>query len=380
MKLEDNDEVKRLLEGGYVDAAQHALEDILRADPRDLPAWSLYIKSWKTFDKRIQALELCLKYNPGNADVQRALDNVRSRAKSAALPSAPAPRPVTPPPSQPKTPVYEEQAPAWLNESGTGNTSTVENLSAPSPDDRPVRMSKEEIDRQAREYVEERSKKSREIGRPLAWYEVWYTALTQANVDAYDSLRLNPYALPSRTYIWLLSVGMVSGLVGALSLGFNPQFFQALTMLEQQMGVSGVTQVFSASLFCFVPLTGVMNLINTAISVGIMHLIAKMFGGKGKYSEFLYLVAAFSAPMSMGTTILGFIPFVNLCLVPLLGLWSLNLNVQAVKSAHSLDTFRALGVILTPILLVTIFGCVLWLLFYSTIAALVPGGIPTPTY
>ncbi|RJP48220.1 MAG: YIP1 family protein [Anaerolineaceae bacterium] len=233
-------------------------------------------------------------------------------------------------------------------------------------------MSKEEIDRQAREHVEDRVKSSKEIGRPMAWYEVWSTALTQPNLDAYEALRLNPYALPSRTYLWLTSAGLVAGLIGALSFGLNPQVPQLLTEIERSGQIAGLSQMLGAFLFCLVPLTGVMNLVNTAISVGVMHLISIAFGGNGKYSEFLYLVAAFSAPLTIATTITGSIPFVNLCLSLPLVFYRILLNMQAIKSAHGLDTFRALGVLFSLFLLnLIIYGLIGWLV-YSSIAPYLP--------
>jgi hypothetical protein len=160
----------------------------------------------------------------------------------------------------------------------------------------------------------------------------------------------------------------------------NPQYSQALSMLEQESGASGAAQMLGVFLFCLVPLSGIMNLVNTAISVGIMHLMAKILGGKGKYSDFLYLVAAYSAPMTIGMTILGIIPFVGACLALPLSLWGLNLNIQAAKSAHNFDTIRALGSVVGVILLAFLFICLLFVLFYSSLAAYIPITFPTPTY
>jgi hypothetical protein len=365
MESADLKNIRDLFKGGYVEAAQHALEDVLRADPKDLQAWVMYVKSWKNPARRIKALELCLKYNPGNADAQSALDSLKSKMQAANQPT-PAPRPVTPEPSQPSS-SRQDDLPTWVAGLSAVGASTSSSLSSA-----PERLSKEEIDRQAREIEEEHRKQRLDVGRPMAWYEVWFTALTQPNVEAYDSLRLNPYALPSRTYLWLISAGLVSGLVGALSLGLNPQYKQAITLLEQSGKAQGLSQMFGAVLFCMVPLSGIVYLISTAISVGIMHLIAVAFGGRGKYSDFLYLVAAYSAPITIITTILGIIPFVGACLAFPLGIYAIGLNVQAVRSAHNFDSLRAIGVIVGVWLLsILIIGLILWS-FYSAIAPYFP--------
>ena len=381
MEQEEVTSIKSLIENGYIEAAQHSLENILQANPRDMQAWTLYVKSWKSIEKQIKALELCQKYNPTNSKVQQALTNLRNKAKSAAQPPAPRAEEETPswmqglretsaePTPQNAEPAFykaapknwEEPKPAWESTSYASQTF-----------DKPVRMSKEEIDREAREYIDGRAKAAKDIGRPMVWYEVWVTALTQPNLDAYEALRMNPYALPSRTYIWLLSAGMVSGLIGVLGLALNPQYPALIAAMEQAFQVQNMGQTMGAAFFCLVPFSGVMYLVSTAISVGILHLLANAFGGKGKYSEFLYLVAAFSAPLTLATTLTGVIPFVNFCVALPLVFYRVLLYMQAIKSAHGLDTFRALGVMVALFILnLVVYGVIGWMI-YSAIIPYLP--------
>lgn len=402
MEQEEFDSIKRLLESGYTEAAQHSLENILEANPRDMQAWTLYVKSWDSVEKQIKALEVCQKYNPTNSKVQQALTNLRNKVKAAA--QTPTLRPAAPlqQPPQPKpSPNRDEQTPSWLtglketgglpaSESATPAFHESEATRWEEPKSAweipssqsfkvPTRVSKEEIDRQAREYVEGHAKSRKDIGRPMAWYEVWLTALTQPNLEAYESLRLNPYAVPSRTYLWLISAGLVAGLAGVVGFGLNPQLSQIIGMMEQDGQFAGLSRMLGAFLFCLIPLAGVMNLVNTAISVGVTHLVSLAFGGKGKYSEFLYLVAAFSAPLTIATTVTGVIPFVNFCLSLPLVIYRVLLYMQAIKSAHGLDTFRALGVLFSLFLLnLIIFGAIGWLI-YSSIAPYIPV-LPTQTF
>lgn len=377
MDQEEAKSIKSLIENGYVESAQNVLEKILEANPRDMKAWTLYVKSWKSIDKQIKALELCQKYNPTNSKVQQTLTNLRDKARAATQSSTTAPRPA---------PREEAETPAWMQglrgTSGSGasrNAAPAEDESEPrswesyasEKFDQPFRMSKEEIDSQARAYVDDRAQASLGLGRPMAWYEVWLTALTQPNLNAYEALRTNPYALPSRTYIWLLSAGIFSGLVGGLWFALNPIYPMLIAIAEQAFKVQNLGQTMGALFFCWLPLSGVMLLISTAISVGVMHLVAIAFGGTGKYPEFLYLVAAFSAPLTIITALLGAIPVVNCLTLPLL-IYFVYLYVQAIRAAHGLDTVRSVGVIVGVFILnLVIYGAIGWVL-YSAVMLSIP--------
>ena len=382
MEAGEIDQIKSLLEGGYLDAARHRLEEMLKANQHDMQAWLLYVNSFKTMDARIEVLEICQRLNPGNLKVKNALEDFRK--KKAAAQSTP-PRPVT----LPFQPTPAGQPSDRWDDQGFMENSSAEFTSSPQPSageestpawgyersskemyNKPVSLSREEINRQARDYVEGRVKEKKIAGGPLAWYEVWITALTQPNVEAYDELRKNPYALPSCTYIWLIISGLISGLLVWISLGLNPQYDQALALVEADF--PGMTQTLGAFMFCLVPLSGVMVLVNTAIQIGIQHLVARLMGGEGKYSEFLYLVAAYSAPEMIASSLLSLIPLVGSCLVAPLGMYGIYLNVQAIRSAHNLNSLKAWGVILGIFLFALIFICLFVYLGYSYIAPYLP--------
>jgi len=387
MEPEEIDQIKSMLEGGYLEAGRHRLEEILKPNPHDMQAWLLYVNSFKTIDTRIQILEACLRNNPGNPQVQTALETLKKK-KSAA--QVPAPPPSTSAPSQPKTSNRAEQISDWRDDLRVKGNSASELATHPQPlahveskpawgyerpaaeiYKEPVRISRNEIDSEAREYIESRVQKQKSVSAgPLAWYEVWYKALTQPNVDSYDALRKNPYALPSRTYLWLIAAGLISGLLVWIALGFSSQYDQLLSLIEQDF--PGAQQTFQAFMFCLVPLSGIMNLVNTAIGIGIQHLVAKLMGGEGKYSELLYLVAAYTAPISIASSILSLIPYAGVCLGMPLGFYSIYLNVQAIRSAHNLNSIKAFGVILGIFLVSLIFLCLIGYLTYSYIAPYIP--------
>jgi hypothetical protein len=167
MEQKESDEIKSFLEGGFVDAGRHRLEELLKVNPHDMQAWLMYVNTFKTVDTRIEVLDICQRLNPDNLKVKTALSALKLK-KSAD--HVPVPRTVTPP-SQPKPagqtsdwrddqriegdPAAElasnpqpsasaESAPAWGYE-----TSARDMYGKP-----PASLSKEEINRQARDYVE----------------------------------------------------------------------------------------------------------------------------------------------------------------------------------------------------------------------------------
>jgi hypothetical protein len=88
----------------------------------------------------------------------------------------------------------------------------------------------------------------------------------------------------------------------------------------------------------------------TIIYAFIINLIAKKLGGTGTYSKLVYAFAASLAPIALIGTVASFIPIVQYLVFPLL-LYSIALNVLAVRAVHQFRWGRAIASTLTPILL-----------------------------
>lgn len=96
-----------LVRQGNKAEAQKILEVILRANPKDVPAWFWYAETCDPLEKRIKVLETCLRANPGHSQAIQALDRLRAKANEAAQASVAA----TPAPVQP-APAPEPEPPA----------------------------------------------------------------------------------------------------------------------------------------------------------------------------------------------------------------------------------------------------------------------------
>jgi len=153
------------------------------------------------------------------------------------------------------------------------------------------------------------------------------------------------------------------------------QFQQITTLMGEELPQLG----FSLGTIFFIILIGtvIMSPISFYLSVGLQFLGARIFGGSGDFKSHAYLMALILVP----TTILG--GLVSLfALIPVIGfvavlagfallIFSIILTVRLVKVAHNLPTGKAVaGIIIPPIVLSAIGGCILMTIGSSLIQML----------
>jgi hypothetical protein len=369
------DHAVQLLKSGQVDKAQKIIQNILRANPQDLQAWSWYVRSMQTTEKRIQALEYCLRFNPGNADVQRALDSLRAKLadanSDASMPPAVA---RTAAPSEAPSPVTGDQSTYALAGYDAYAASTLaQEQDAPSYGTYGTSSAVDvkDIDAQALAYEVDR-RKNRVAAKPMAWFEVWLSALTQPNVQAYEQMLADPNANTTRASTWLLISGSVAGLLAVV---FNPAF----QSLPETLGAAGVsefdpTTFMIVMILCVVPLSGLASTLGTMLGALLLNWVAKLLGGLGTFTRQFYAIAAYTAPLTLVSAGLTVVPILG-CLGALLGLYAIWLNVVAIRAAQEMETGRAIAVV---VLLDVVFFCLVGIVYLSALSALLPalGNLP----
>ena len=172
-----------------------------------------------------------------------------------------------------------------------------------------------------------------------SWSEVWISALTKPSVATYEGIVNDPEASPSRGYTWVLIAALIAS---AVSVVFN-MILAGITGPDTS-GASGLGAFAGSSiglLLCLVPFAAVMSLIGLVISAGITQFFASALGGIGSYSKLVYAFAAYSAPLSLVTGVLGAIPLINCLTIPT-GLYGLALNVIANKAVNQFSWGRAI--------------------------------------
>lgn len=384
-----------LIRQGKKHEARGMLEVLLRTNPQDVANWFWYAETLETLEKRVKVLELCLKANPGNPQAEKALAILRVRL------SEPAP----PPPDESKPAFVWDSQPA----AAQTEADDAENSSAFDWNDQPARSQSAAIQweaepesgpasaidwddeaqpasnidwdaieqQQAPKTAEWQYEPSPEVtaveSKPpspsFRFFDVWLTALTSGKEREYQALLLDPHATQGRAYEWMAYIGLLSGLllpVAVLTNGVlnQPEFQQILGTVDPTMFLV-ILGGAGAILSCISAVLGLM------INGGVQFLIAKALGGGGTYTRTVYALGAYLAPITLISMIISVIPLVN-CLSIVISIYSIVLNVRALKAAHYMDTTRALMVVFLPGILIFIILCLIGLFAAPVIGDMLP--------
>lgn len=193
-----------------------------------------------------------------------------------------------------------------------------------------------------------------------AWFSTWMDAITKPNEQTYEALSERPDAQTNnRAFTWIFLAGTVAAIITGIlqailqAAGFTPQ----MPGLEQFGGAAPRSVVASLGIaLCTSPISGAIATLVFAIFVGIVQWVAKMFGGTGTFSRLAYPMAAIYVPISLVSAVIA--PFSTLgaaayCAAPLsllLLLYSLVLNVMAVKGVNRFGWGQAIGSYFLPLL------------------------------
>lgn len=200
---------------------------------------------------------------------------------------------------------------------------------------------------------------------PQGAFPVWSKVFTKPNQQTFLEITAHPDATAKNAYIWVFVAGTFSGLVGSLV-----QLFVGITALRQVMPELNQSPGFSAgfgiggflSAICTAPIAGVISVISFAISVALIHWVARFLGGQGSFDKIAYVFGAISAPVMVVSAFLlpvNAIPYASFCTLPvslLLALYVIYLQVTAVKSVHGFGWLEAVIAEFLPVILL-VFLC-----------------------
>ena len=185
----------------------------------------------------------------------------------------------------------------------------------------------------------------------MSWLDIWGYALTKPATTTFTEILQDPKA-KSSPYLW---VGLAS-LLGYIIAALLQSLFGSNTLgtVSEQLG----SQVGAASAFttiCCAPVSAIFAVGAFALSVGIYHLVAKMFQGQGTFSQLAFTMASFHVPLTVISLILAAIPWVSILTIPI-GIYTIILTILAVKATHQFTTGKAVAVVVIPAILGVIIG------------------------
>ena len=109
-----------------------------------------------------------------------------------------------------------------------------------------------------------------------------------------------------------------------------------------------------------------LTLIGSFVHVGMIHFLAKFFGGKGDYME-LYRAYGVGSVAHF----IAFIPIIGPLFGSVLTLWYLVVNTRIVKLVYKLSTKRAFAAVFLPFLVMVIIVSILLVIVITAIFAAV---------
>lgn len=220
---------------------------------------------------------------------------------------------------------------------------------------------------------------------PLAqqsFSDVWMKALTKPSVATYQDFVSRPGVTLGRAFIWVFVASFLGSIFAFLGVYLSGGLSN-LGLDEVSSVAPGVPLPFLLFV-CGVPFSAVSGMISLAIVAGVSQLVARALGGTGTFTQLAYSFAAYLAPMSIVTSLVGIIPIIG-CLNVLLGLYGMFLNVVAVKAVHRFDWGRAvissvafLAVILVIVACIAIVFLALLGPAIGTVFSNIVQGIDTP--
>ena len=198
---------------------------------------------------------------------------------------------------------------------------------------------------------------------------IWQNVLLRPGEESFVEAGQSPQANLSTALLWIVLAAVISAIFGFMrSLIFSTATAGYSAFINQMDlpadAQSQIETLLAGPIMGIVSGTagGIATLISMPVfflvGVGISYLIGAFLQGKGDFGRFAYLNAAFSAPIAIITAVVTFIPVVGACVSGLLSLYSLVLNVFAVKVGLNLSTGKAIAVVLIPIaVVIALVGC-----------------------
>jgi len=197
------------------------------------------------------------------------------------------------------------------------------------------------------------------------WYEIWLDVWTHPGEEAFWGILKERNHSVGRAFIWVAVTSLI--LAVASIIGYVPLYRSFMS----NIGAVNTVEFFNTTSLltfgiCSVILTPIFAILGLVISSGIYHLISKLFGGSGAWSDLVFCLGAVIAPGSIITGVL-MIPYVLFSNFPaiwwlvaifigilslIVSIYVIVLNVNAIRGAERIGTWQAILTIFLPIIII----------------------------
>jgi hypothetical protein len=212
------------------------------------------------------------------------------------------------------------------------------------------------------EIVETDTEKNRKfIDIPGLWLKVG-----QMNEPFF--LKELPNTSITNTFISILLLSFITFIISILGvlIGDAIAHFNATTITTS----NDISSISSRTRILIIFCGGIITPISFYLNNGITYIGARILGGKGNFSSQAYLHSLFYVPLAVAGGLIGLlstIPTIGNCIVILMGLvialFDFYLRIKVLKIVHDFTTGRAIGAILSPIIILLLLPiCLLVLL------------------
>ena len=205
------------------------------------------------------------------------------------------------------------------------------------------------------------------------WFSVWRDAITKPSEQTFAAIAQSPRAKATTALLWVFLGSLVNFFLASLVQGrIMRQFMQNPNFGGNAFPNAGGGLITS---ICGAPIAAVVGVVLFAIIIGVVQLLARMFGGRGTFDQLAYAIAAIVTPfyfLSGVLTLLSAIPFAGFCfgiIGALAALYVLVLEVMAVKGVNQFGWGQALASMLLPVFAI---ACCLSVALIGVIRALAP--------
>jgi len=207
------------------------------------------------------------------------------------------------------------------------------------------------------------------------WFSVWRDALTKPSDQTFARIAQSPNAKLTTALLWVFLGSLVNALLGSLVQG---AIFRQM-MQNSNLGGNAFPSAMRGGLFavvCGAPIAAIISVVIFAAVIGVVQVIAKMFGGRGTFEQLAYAIAAIVVPVSLISsvfTLFAAIPYVVYCAglaSLLLFVYTIVLEVMAVKGVNQFGWGQAAASLLLPFLVLC---CCLSVGVIGILRALGPG-------